>query len=360
MHARGRFEQCPSAQIEGYALIFLVKAPQNEHDGPMGEKPLSIDEAPAQARTIGAPGPLGGVDTPPPGMAADLINTTRSDIKSSGSVAAPPPIDGGGGGPVDGEPDDAPPPGSGESLVVTTRSNIKNSGSVAGGRSGSGESDTEGPSDPPGLAIKENGIKYGDGGGASADGTSGASIGPDKPGPTDPGDPFPADPSPGGGAGNIAGGSQPIPGVDILPGKKRSGAAAATGPVRPEPTRPADPFPADGGPAGLAVKEQGVRYGEEATGPVDSPGVAAAAATRPGTAGDAGDAVEGQGLSLGMETLGAARAGDPVPELDVKLGRNPGGVGNSDWRPSPDPGPGPSPDRKPIPGIDDAAEKKKA
>ncbi len=360
MHAWGAFEQCLSAQIEDFVPFSLVKALQSEHDGPMGEKPLSIDEGPAQASTIGVPGPLGGVDTPPPGMAAGGINTTRSNIKHASSVAAPPPVDGGGGA-VDGEPVDIPPPGTGAAGINTTRSNIKHGGSVAGGGSGSGESDTEGPSDPPGLAIKENGIKYGDGGGASADGTSGASIGPDKPGPTDPGDPFPADPSPGGGAGSITGRvGEPIPGVDILPGKKRSGAAAGTGPVRPEPTRPADPFPPDGGPAGIAIKEQGVKYGEEATGPVDSPGVAAAAATRPGTAGDAGDAVDGQDMSLGTETVGAARAGEPIPQLDVKLGQNPGGVGNSDWRPSPDPGPGPSPDRKPIPGIDDAAEKKKA
>lgn len=358
MLARDPFEQCPSEQIDKSAPILLVKALQSEHDGPMGEKPLSIDDAPAQASTIGAPGPLGGVDTPPPGMAAGGINTTRSNIKNSGAVAAPPPVDGGGGGSADGETEDPLPPEARAAGIITTRSNIKHGGSVAAGGSGSAATDTDGPSDPSGLATEENGIKHGDAGGA-ADGTSEASIGPDRTGPTDPGDPFPADPGPAGGAGSIAGGvGEPIPGIDGIRIKRPSGAAAGTGPVMPEPTRPADPFPAEGGPAGIAIKEQGVRYGEEAAGPIDSPehGVGAATTT-PGTA---GAAVDGQNMGFGMETMGAARAGEPIPDIDVKLGKNPGGLGNSGWHPSPDPGPGPSPDRKPIPGIDDAAEKKKA
>jgi hypothetical protein len=146
----------------------------------MGEKPLSIDESPALARTIGGAAPPGGSDTPPPDM-------------------------------------------SGAAGIITTRSNIKGSHSVAEAGSGSGATDSDRRSDPNGIAIKEA--------------PPGAAAGALKPTPTNPDDPFPAE---GGAAGiaikeqgvkygeggadatpaedgpGIAGASEPIPGVDII------------------------------------------------------------------------------------------------------------------------------------------------
>lgn len=220
----------------------------------MGEKPLSIDESPVHARTIGGAEPSGGVDTPPPDMsgAAGII-TTRSNIKHSGSAVASP-TDGGGGG-VDGVPDDAPSPGAGAAGINTTRSNIKNA-SVADGASGSQGNDTEGQA---GIAIKEQGIKYG--GGTDAQETSAAGTGPVKPTPTNPPDPFPDDPRPGGSAGGMAEDGEPIPGLDVKLGKN-AGGAASIGPPTSTPTNPPDPFPDAGGQAGYAIREQGIKYGE--------------------------------------------------------------------------------------------------
>lgn len=135
----------------------LVKPSVEAHDGRMGEKPLSIDEAPTTAAGI---------------------NTTRSNIKNAGGVA------------------DAEAGGV----------------AMAGGESA------------PGIAIKEQGIKYGEG-------AASAAVGPPTPTPTNPGDPFPGGTSPGGAAagidtdgdpipgfprGAIAGSNDPIPGVDII------------------------------------------------------------------------------------------------------------------------------------------------
>ena len=97
----------------------------------MGEKPLSMDEAPVQTALVGGGSPLGGVDTPP-GMAAGGINTTRSNIKNSGGVVGPPPADAGGGGAIDVTDDVQPPPGMAAGGINTTRSNIKHAVSAAG------------------------------------------------------------------------------------------------------------------------------------------------------------------------------------------------------------------------------------
>lgn len=113
MHPGGPFEQCPSQQSPKRP-VSLFKAPEWVHDGPMGEKPLSIDDAPAQASTVGGTGPPGG-DTPPPDV-------------------------------------------SGAAGINTTRSNIKNSGAVAGGGTGPELTDTDGRPDRPGIAIKEQGV----------------------------------------------------------------------------------------------------------------------------------------------------------------------------------------------------------
>lgn len=54
----------------------------------MGEKPLGLDEAPAQLGTMTGVVPPAGVDVPPPGMATGSISTTTSNIKNSGSATA--------------------------------------------------------------------------------------------------------------------------------------------------------------------------------------------------------------------------------------------------------------------------------
>jgi hypothetical protein len=216
----------------------------------MGEKPLSIDEAPVPTATVGGVARGGGVDAPPPGMVAGSINTTRSNIKSSGAVAtagdagasadrwvilpgerAAPPIDGVGGAGTE----EAPPPDmSGAASVVTTRSNIPSSRSVA-------------TADDAGTAA-------------------------DRPPPID-------------SDADVAVEGEPIPGLDMKLGRNPVSGAATVGPVKPEPTRPADPTPTHGGSAGIAIKEQGIKYGEDggdalATG--DAPQVAGAGKPIPG------------------------------------------------------------------------------
>lgn len=165
---------------------------------------------------------------------------------------------------TDGVPDEGPPDMSGAGGIITTRSNIKHS-SMTGDGSGSGGSDTEGHPEAAGFALKENGVKYDDGG-TDTQATSAAAIGPVKPTPTNPPGPFPDDPGPGGSAGGMAADGDPIPGLDVKLGKNPGG-AASIGPLKPTPTDPGDPFPDDGGPAGIAIKEQGIKYGEAGDAP---------------------------------------------------------------------------------------------
>jgi hypothetical protein len=235
----------------------------------MGEKPLSIDETPIPTATIGgvAPGTMpGGVDAPPPGMVAGSIITTRSNIKNVAGTA-PPPIGGPGAGTPAGVTDEAPPPDmSGGATIITTRSNIKSASSVAG------PAGDVGADRPPPID--------GDGGGGTADSPSDASeaaivLNPSE-GPRGSGSKSAAASAQSDGAG-VAAESDPIPGLDVKLGKNPGGAAANIGPVKPEPTRPADPIPADAGPAGLAIKEQGIKHGDgggDATPAVDAPEVA--------------------------------------------------------------------------------------
>lgn len=136
----------------------------------MGEKPLSIDEAPVQTATVGgvAPGTMPGrFDAPPPGMTAGSISTTRSNIKNSGSMAMAgdpgadddrsPPIDGAAGVGTEGAP---PPDMSGAAGINTTRSNIKNVGGVVAAGDAGADADRSPPIDgAAGIAIKEQGVK---------------------------------------------------------------------------------------------------------------------------------------------------------------------------------------------------------
>ena len=135
----------------------------------MGEKPLGIDEAPTRMGTIVGGAPLGGVDVPPPATAAGSISTTRSNIKSSGSAkaASPPPKD----------------------LEPTPT------------RPGDPFPDEPGP---PGLAVKENGIKV-DGGAAGAEGVGQT-----------------AEP--------VAMEGDPVPGLDVKLGSNKPGVASAAVP----------------------------------------------------------------------------------------------------------------------------------
>lgn len=64
MRSSGPFDQPSRAEIEAFPPFSLVKAPRRAHDGRIGEKPLSIDEAPVPTATVGV-GPAGGFDAPP-------------------------------------------------------------------------------------------------------------------------------------------------------------------------------------------------------------------------------------------------------------------------------------------------------
>lgn len=149
--------------------MFLAKTQERAHDGRMGEKPLGIDEAPARMGTIAGSAPLGGGDVPPPAMAAGVINTTRSNIKSTGSAkaASPPPKD----------------------LEPTPT------------RPGDPFPDEPGPA---GIAIKENGIKV-DGGAAGAERVGQTAE-----------------------SGAMEG--DPVPGLDVKLGSNKPGAASAVVP----------------------------------------------------------------------------------------------------------------------------------
>ncbi len=171
----------------------------------MGEKPLGIDEAPARMGTIVGGAPLGGVDVPPPAMAAGSINTTRSNIKNSGGVAeaAYDTPDG----------DELDPMAMKADVVNTTRSNIKSSGSAKAAspppkefeptptRPGDPFPDKPGPA---GMAMKDRRIKGGD----AATGAEGVGQ------TTEP----------------VAMEGEPIPGADVKLGKNPGGAASAAAP----------------------------------------------------------------------------------------------------------------------------------
>jgi hypothetical protein len=187
-----RFEQGRCA-VSGQ--IRLAKPTKEAHDGQMGEKPLSIDEAPAQLGTIMGASPPDLADVPPPGMTAGSITVTRSNIKSSGSAAAagylpPKPFQ-----PEPTRPGDPFPTGP-----LPTDTAMKKEAVTQGDAGGS---------EPAGLAVKDNGINVN--GGAAMEG-------------------------------------EPIPGIDIKLPKNPGGSAATAGPVKPDPTRPGDPPPYDDTP----------------------------------------------------------------------------------------------------------------
>ncbi len=201
MRPSGRFEQPQSTRNGGTHRFSLVRHQQWAHNLRMGEKPLSIDERPAQARMSVGGGPLGGDDAPPPAASINTtrsnikaqsavagpppidgadggtpggvlndggppdtsggatVNTTRSNIKSQSAAGAPPPIDGADGGSPDGVLDDVPPDTSGAASINTTRSNIPSSGAAAVPGTESGGASTDGRDDPAGIAIKEQGVR---------------------------------------------------------------------------------------------------------------------------------------------------------------------------------------------------------
>jgi hypothetical protein len=208
----------------------------------MGEKPLSIDEAPVQTATVGGVAPGGGFDAPPPDLSgANQINTTRSNIKHSAARAGDVGVSGAAAGPVKPGPTSPGAPG---------------------------------PTDPGDPFPPERGAEL------EASGKRGWY----RPSATD------AEPD----AAGVAAEGEPIPGLDVKLGRNPGSGAAGVGPVKPEPTRPADPTPTHGGPTGMAIKEQGIKYGEAG-----------------GEATPAGD------------TAGVADAGQPIPGVDIIIKKNP-------------------------------------
>ena len=159
----------------------------------MGEKPLGIDEAPARMGTIVGGAPLGGVDVPPPAMAAGSINTTRSNIKNSGGVAE---------AAYDTPDGDELDPMAGAATINTTRSNIKNGGSVTD----AGPDETIGGAGPAGMAagsISTTRSNIKNGGAVAETGAGSGEVG--------------VDAAPAGGAPGVAEGvGKPISGVDII------------------------------------------------------------------------------------------------------------------------------------------------
>ena len=243
----------------------------------MGEKPLGIDEAPAQLGTIAGGAPLGGVDVPPPGMAANTVNTTRDNIRNSGSVATQLPK---GLEPTPTRPGDPFP-----DMPGPARSALKAQGARVDGGAVGGVGQTADPvameGDPiPGLDMK---LGKNPGGSASA-AVPGAEV----------------DDTPDGDELDPMAGAAGI--ITTRSNIKHSGSAAAATQLpkglEPTPTRPGDPVPDQPGPAEIAVKEQGV--------------------------GVDGGAAGTEGVGQTAEPM--AMEGEPNPGIDVKLSKNPGGA----------------------------------
>ncbi len=177
----------------------------------MGEKPLSIDEAPQQT-AVAAGGPLEELDAPP--AAAGTISTTRSNIKNQGAAAHDPATEAGTGavaeeavGTVHG-PDVA-------GMAIKEQGVLKSTSTGQGPRQTGGTVKTGGNMATEGDPIPGIDVKLGKNPGGGA-------VGPVRPGPgpTDPGDPFPVGTGvPGGGAGgggDAPAATNPLPGIDII------------------------------------------------------------------------------------------------------------------------------------------------
>lgn len=208
----------------------------------MGEKPLGIDEARAPIGTIAGGSPLGGVDVPPPAMKAGSISTTRSNIKNSGSAAASQL-------PKGLEPTPTRP----------------------------GDPFPDKPPGPPGLAIKENGIKV-DGGAAGAEGVGQT-----------------AEP--------VAMEGEPIPGIDTKGRHNPGGAASAAVPGAEVDDAPGgdEPDPMAGA-ASVVTTRSNIKNGG---------GVADAGSEGGGDVTPAGDA---PGVAGGIQ---------PIPGVDIVIKKNP-------------------------------------
>jgi hypothetical protein len=249
----------------------------------MGEKPLSIDEAP-QPVTVAAGGPLGGFDTPPPGSVASAgtISTTRSNIRNQGAVAHDPATEAGGAGAV------ADQARGTEQVTGDAGMAIKEQGVLKSHSTGHGSSGPIGTVKTGGNMVAPAPPEPSDSPPPITDGTSASAVGPIRPGSGSPGPTYPPIPDGGNAAvaptdqGNLAeaeldeGALRSVPGGvgGVLRG-------VAGGPVRPGPgpTYPNDPPPDDAPPTNSA----------------------------------------GSGSPAGM-----AAEGDPIPGIDVKLGKNPG------------------------------------
>jgi hypothetical protein len=293
------------------------------------------------------------------GMAAGSISTTRSNIKSSGSMV-------GGGGTSDATPTKA----GGQTLAAPAKD-------AASG-------------DEAGIAIKENGIKVDGGAGgivADSDPIPGADVklgknpggalasvgppksGPGKPTPTRP-DPPPDRDGPGGGTSPGAAtsdgdsgetedqsgsgeGEPDLSGATIVNttrsniknagsmvgggGGADSGGGEAAEPPAAGTSGSGDDFGAGGMAADVVnTTRSNIKNGgsvvsggggtSDAT-PTKAGGETLAAPAKDAAGGDeAGIAIKEQGVKVDGGGGELAADGDPVPGLDVKLGKNPGGA----------------------------------
>jgi hypothetical protein len=244
----------------------------------MGEKPLSIDEAP-QPVTVAAGGPIGGFDTPPPGSpAASSINTTRSNIRNQGAVAHDPATAAGGGGAV------AEQARGTEQVTGDAGMAIKEQGVLKDTSTGQGNSGPIGTLKKGGNMVAPTPPESSDFPPPITDGTSASAVGPIRPGSGSPGPTYPPIPDGGNAAvaptdqGDLAEAELDEAALRSVPGGV---GGVAGGPVRPGPgpTYPNDPPPDDAPPTHSA----------------------------------------GSGSPAGV-----AAEGDPIPGIDVKLGKNPG------------------------------------